>query len=114
MTSRVFVPQVPSRFDKGTRLWVPSVDISSAELYGDITVMFPPDAHSNRLAMEEIVAALSKILHDFKRTDFLLCCGAPALSHAAAILASRAAQGRIRILEWDRFARSYHPIEINT
>ena len=113
MNSRVFIPQVPSRFDKSTGLWIPSMDLSAAQLFGDPVHLMPPEAHSNRLPMEAIIAVLKEKMETFGRADFLLCCGAPAISHAAAIIASQKCDGRIRILEWDKFQRGYKAIEIN-
>ena len=114
MNPRVFIPQVPARFDKATGLWIPSVDLSAAQLFGDTVHLLPPDAHSNRLPMSSIISVLTEKLADFSRADFLVCCGSPAISHAAAIIASQRNGGQLRILEWDKFQRGYKAIQITT
>lgn len=114
MTPRVFIPQVPARFDKATGLWIPSVDLSAAQLFGETVHLMPPDAHSNRLPMSAITPVLQEKLSDFSRADFLVCCGSPAISHAAAIIASQRTDGHLRILEWDKYQRGYKAIQITT
>jgi len=109
--SKVYVPQQPSRFDPATRLWIPTVNISPAKVYGEIIVMLPPNA--NRLHTAPLVAALRDVMADFTIDDFIVAVGDPSLIATAACLAAKKTGGVLRILKWDRMANNYIPVEIN-
>lgn len=107
---RVFAPQVPSRFDHATRLWVPAVNISPAERHGDLVVMLPPEA--NRMHTAPLVAAMKERMRDYGADDFLIAVGDPSLIAAAACIAAVKAGGVLRMLKWDRLTSDYVPVEV--
>lgn len=107
---KVYAPQVPSKFDPGTKLWVPSINLEPAKLYGELVVMLPPNA--NRLHINPLVVALREQMKDFTNDDYIVAVGDPSLIAAASCIATRKTGGFLRILKWDRLTGSYIPVEV--
>jgi hypothetical protein len=108
--SRVFIPQLPSRFDTQIKQWVPTVSIDSAKTFGELQIMLPPEAY--RLSPETIVETLQKVMADYGPDDYLLALGDPFIIGIAAAIADRASTP-LRMLRWDRMAREYQALEAN-
>lgn len=108
--AKVYVPQLPSRFDAASRLWVPTVNMKPAEEYGEIIIMLPPNA--NRLHTAPLVAALRDQMRDFTVEDYIVAVGDPSLIAAAAVIAAGHSSGTLRVLKWDRLASKYIPVEM--
>lgn len=109
---KVYVPQVPSKYDTATKLWVPSVNLDNAKQYGEILVMLPPNA--NRLHINPLITALREQMKDFGPEDYIVAVGDPSLIAAASCIAVRRTNGLLRILKWDRLSSSYIPVEAQT
>lgn len=107
---KVYVPQVPSKYDTATRLWIPSINIDGAKDYGEIVIMLPPNA--NRLHAAPLVAALKERMADYGPEDCFVAVGDPTLIAAAACIASRKTGGLLRLLKWDRMAGNYLLVEV--
>ncbi|HEX8552788.1 MAG TPA: hypothetical protein VF681_14670 [Abditibacteriaceae bacterium] len=103
---KVFLPQVPSRIDIATRLWVPTVDIEPARKFGELVTLLPPEASRLRDS-PDMLALLRERLEGAKESDFLCCIGDPGLIAFAAIAMSQQTRGMVRLLKWDRHAREY-------
>lgn len=101
---RVFIPQIPSRYDTNAEAWMPTVNIDPARKFGELNVMLPPEA--NRLELSSIVSVLKRMMKDFGPNDYVLALGDPMIIALAAVLAERAA-GTLRLLKWDRMQREY-------
>jgi len=109
MRGKVFVPQVPSRYDISVDDWVPIIDLSPAIMYGELEVLLPPEA--NRMGPEKIRDILYKKLCNISEWDWLLATGDPVIiGIAAAIAANRL--GLLRILRWDKRQKCYDPVEL--
>jgi len=102
---RVFIPQVPSRFDGSTNLWVPTVNIKPAEKFGEIVIMLPPAAA--RSGIDACAAVIKERMSEFTREDYLLALGDPTLYAIAACFAAEKAGGLLRMLKWDRLNSGY-------
>lgn len=102
--ARVFIPQIPSRFDTAAGAWMPTVNIEPAKKFGELHVMLPPEA--NRLELTTIVGLLKRMMADFGPKDYLVALGDPSVIALSAVMAERAA-GRLRLLKWDRMQRDY-------
>lgn len=77
-------------------------DLSGAELeYGaDIRVLIP---HGQSLVSSvPVVRQLNEQLRDFSEDDFLLPLGDPSIMAAAAAIAARNTNGKLKVLKWDR------------
>lgn len=106
---KVYAPQVPSKYDAATRLWVPSINLDPAKQFGEIVVMLPPNA--NRLHINPLVTALREQMKDYAVEDYVVAVGDPSLIAAAACIAVKKTGGILRILKWDRQSSSYIPVE---
>lgn len=106
---KVYAPQVPSKYDPATKLWVPSINLDPANMYGEVVVMLPPNA--NRLHINPLMVALREQMKDFTDEDYVIAVGDPSLIAAAACLAVRKTNGLLRILKWDRMSSTYIPVE---
>jgi hypothetical protein len=107
---KVYAPQQPSRYDAATRLWVPTVNLSPAEAWGEVIVVLPPNA--NRLHTAPLVAALKERMAEYGEADYIMAVGDPSLIAAAACIAARATGGVVRMLKWEKMSRQYLPVEI--
>lgn len=105
---KVYAPQVPSKYDAATRLWVPSVNLTPASAFGEVVVMLPPNA--NRLHIAPLITALREQMKEFSDEDYVIAVGDPSLIAAASCIAARKT-GTLRILKWDRQTTSYIPVE---
>lgn len=102
---KVFIPQVPSRFDSGTNLWIPTVNIKPATRFGDVQIMLPPAAA--RSGIDACREVIKEAMEDYTAEDYLLALGDPTLYAIAAVYASRKSEGTLRMLKWDRLASNY-------
>lgn len=109
--SKVYAPQVPSKYDPATKLWVPSINLEPARTFGDLVVMLPPNA--NRLHINPLVVALREQMKDFSADDYVIAVGDPSLIAAAACIAAKKTGGLLRVLKWDRQSSTYIAVEAN-
>lgn len=110
MKARVFAPQVPSRYDTASRLWVPVMNMDPAKKFGEVVVMLP--ANANRLHSAPLIAAMREQMADYSDVDALVAVGDPTLIAAAALIAAKKCGGRVRMLKWDRMAGDYILVEV--
>jgi hypothetical protein len=108
--SKVYAPQVPSKYDPATKLWVPTINLDPANMFGEIVVMLPPNA--NRLHINPLIVALREQMKDFNDKDYIVAVGDPSLIAAASCIAVRKTNGLLKILKWDRQTGSYIPVEV--
>lgn len=107
--SKVYIPMVPSKFDTGTKLWIPSINLEPAKQHGELVVMLQPN--SNRLHTTPLIGAIRDRMEDYGPEDWLVAVGDPSILAAAAVIAHRKA-GVLRILKWDRITSAYLPVEM--
>jgi hypothetical protein len=108
--ARVFIPQVPSRFDHDNNMWMPSVDITTASKYGKVITMLPPEA--NRLDTVPLYESLRKRMKDFTEKDYIVALGDPTIFAIVACLAAKQCNGHLRMLKWDRQSAGYITVEV--
>lgn len=106
---KVYAPQLPSRYDAATHLWIPTVNLAPAERFGAVVVALPPNA--NRLHLAPLIVALKERLANYTKEDFIVAVGDPSLIAAAACIASKKTGGLLRILKWDRQTSQYIAVE---
>lgn len=106
---RVFIPQIPSRFDTRINSWVPTVSVNAAKEFGELKVMLPPEA--SRLDPETMATLLRAAMADYGPEDYMLALGNPVIIGITAVLADRASS-LLRILQWDKDTRKYDLIEV--
>lgn len=106
---KVYIPQVPSRFDPGTGLFIPTVSMHTADKFGDRVECLPPGA--GRLHVAQIAVALREKLRDITEDDWLVAVGDPSMIAAASVIMFKKT-GKLRLLKWDRVQAIYLPVEI--
>lgn len=109
---KVYAPQVPSKYDTATKLWLPSINLEPAKKFGELVVMLPPNA--NRLHISPLMTALREQMKEYSPEDYIVAVGDPSLIAAASCLAAKKTNGLLRILKWDRQSSSYIAVEIET
>lgn len=110
---RVIVTQIPSRRDRETRLWVPTVNITPAEKFGQIETLLPPG--SQFFAAKEAVRIIKQRLHDidYQPQDYFLPLGSPVVMTVAGAIAARRGNGRLNVLVWDGQNGNYVAYELD-
>lgn len=108
--ANVYAPQVPSKYDAATKLWLPSVNLEPAKRFGELVVMLPPNA--NRLHINPLITALREQMKDYSAEDYVIAVGDPSLIAAASCIAVKKTGGILRILKWDRQSSAYIPVEV--
>jgi hypothetical protein len=106
---KVYIPQVPSRYDQQTRLWIPTVNVDPARKFGELQIMLPVNA--NRLHTAPLIAAMKESMAEFNDQDWIVALGDPSLIAAAACIATRKTGGILKLLKWDRLASDYIAVE---
>ena len=107
---KVFIPQMPSRFDTATNLWIPTVNITPAKRFGDVVVVLPPAA--SRGGIEVCTHALRQAMEEYTKADFIVALGDPTLYAIAACFAAEQTGGLLRMLKWDRIEHDYLLVEV--
>ena len=108
MTRKVFIPQVPTRFDHATQERVPSLDLNPARQYGEFVEM----THYSRPGRtDEALAELKTTIRHATADDLILVVGDIVLV-AAAISMMNDMFGRALVLRWDRDKKSYDFVEV--
>ena len=60
-----------------------------------------------------LIYKLKQGLKSFKKKDYLLLTGDPAIIGVACSIVSDITNGKYNLLKWDKQERTYYPIEIN-
>ena len=60
-----------------------------------------------------LIYKLRQGLKNFKKKDYLLLTGDPAIIGVACSIVSDITNGKYNLLKWDKQERKYYPIEIN-
>lgn len=107
---RVFVPNLPTRFDAATEKHVPSVDINSASQFGQITTV--TKGHISVGDHEAALNQLKEAADEFvEGVDLVLSVGD--VVYTAALLLYLHSRGkRINMLRYTRRERRYDVVEI--
>lgn len=108
--SKVYLPQLPSRFDASLQMWIPSINIQPAEEFGETFTVMPPDA--SRLSTKQLTKAVRERMQDFSEDDYLVCIGDPFLIALCSIVAAEMTD-KVKFLRWDRMAHAYTQLEID-
>lgn len=106
MNSIVYALHEPLRYDRKQRCLVP-VDLSHAEEFGDLKVVFPGDPPP---PISECKDQLRKAMAAFRPCDRLIIVGDMDLLVFAAVLAAKATAGRLTLLKWDRVDHCYNEV----
>lgn len=112
MSPRVFAVQQPTGRDPSTGLVRPTMDLNPAFQYGELHFIL----RDTENPFADVDATARKILsvlevEGFNDDDWLLLVGNPILIGLVSAIAGDLV-GHLRMLQWNRTARSYLPIEV--
>lgn len=108
--ARCFVPQTPTRYDKVAGVRRPTVDLSPAKKFGELTVCLPSEM-SPYLTMPAY-QLMEERMRGFTRDDFLIAIGDPILIGMAFRIAARKTGGKFTMLKWERFSSEYLRVNV--
>jgi len=105
---KVFIPQLPTRFDKATGQRIPTIDTNPAAKFGELVQMFGPDVPKGKA-----LAALSSAdgAPAIGPGDSVLAVGDVALL-AVVLVKAIERNGRATLLRWDSESKTYRPEEV--
>ena len=109
--SRVFVIQEIA----GTQAGNHKINIMGASTYsssGKFNFLLP-EFSQIIFSPGPLIYKLRKGLKDFRKEDYLLLTGDPAIIGVACSIVSDITNGKYNLLKWDKQERKYYPIEIN-
>lgn len=109
--TKVYAPQVPSRFDAQLKEWVPIMNLDSAKKFGDLEIMLPPDG--GRLAPNIIAQIIAKRMQEITPQDWLLAIGDPLAIGVMMIHAAHQLNGELHILRWDKRSGYYEQLTVS-
>ena len=96
----------------GTKTGAPKINIMGAAEYGTFKFLLP-EFSQIIFSPGPLVYKLRQGLKDFKKEDYLLLTGDPAIIGVACSIVSDITNGKYNLLKWDKQERKYYPIEIN-
>ena len=107
---RVFVPQIPTRYDPVTRRTVPKFDtIQQAEVFGSLVVLL--DRNNDVWDSDACIDKLRQGLKGFSQKDFLLPMGSHHFQIWTAMLLAHMDVWPLQTLQWHSRNNEYVVIE---
>ena len=89
----------------------PRMDILSARKWGDLKPVTSP-LEQIHLAPGRVIAHIKRQLAKFDDDDWLLPMGDPAIIGVSFAIAADINNGRIGLLKWDKFEKTYYEVKI--
>ena len=96
----------------GTQAGNPKINIMGAANYGQFKFLLP-EFSQIIFSPGPLVYKLRQGLKNYKKRDFLLLTGDPAIIGITCSLVSDITNGKYNLLKWDKQERTYYPIAIN-
>ena len=96
----------------GTRAGNPKINIMGAANYGQFKFLLP-EFSQMIFSPGPLIYKLRQGLKDYKKKDFLLLTGDPAIIGVACSIVSDITHGKYNLLKWDKQERKYYSIAIN-
>ena len=96
----------------GSTAGAPKINIMGASQYGQFKFLLP-EFSQMIFSPGPLIYKLRQGLKDFKKKDYLLLTGDPAIIGVACSIVSDITGGKYNLLKWDKQERKYYPIEIN-
>jgi hypothetical protein len=109
---KVFVTHEPTRWDEEQQQAVPLFDLTPAAEYGQLEVLLP--AGGTLISTVPMVRVMRDRLAHFGDGDYILPVGDPASIAAASAIAAEMNHGRVKLLRWDRRAKKYIVVQLDT
>ena len=96
----------------GTAEGRPKINIMGAADYGKFKFLLP-ELSQIIFSPGPLIFKLRKELANYKKQDYLLLTGDPAIIGVACSIVSDITNGKYNLLKWDKQERKYYTIEIN-
>jgi hypothetical protein len=96
----------------GTAEGRPKINIMGAASYGKFKFLLP-ELSQIIFSPGPLIYKLRKELANYKKTDYLLLTGDPAIIGVACSIVSDITNGKYNLLKWDKQERKYYPIAID-
>ena len=96
----------------GTAEGRPKINIMGASEYGKFKFLLP-ELSQIIFSPGPLIFKLRKELANYKKQDYLLLTGDPAIIGVACSIVSDITNGKYNLLKWDKQERKYYTIEIN-
>ena len=96
----------------GTKEGRPKINIMGAASFGKFKFLLP-ELSQIIFSPGPLIFKLRKSLANYRKKDFLLLTGDPAIIGVACSIVSENTNGKFKLLKWDKQERKYYPIEIN-
>ena len=96
----------------GTAEGRPKINIMGAAEYGKFKFLLP-ELSQIIFSPGPLIFKLRKELQNYKKKDYLLLTGDPAIIGVACSIVSDITNGKYNLLKWDKQERKYYSIEID-
>ena len=96
----------------GTAEGRPKINIMGAAEYGKFKFLLP-ELSQIIFSPGPLIFKLRKELANYKKQDYLLLTGDPAIIGVACSIVSDITNGKYKLLKWDKQERKYYTIEID-
>ena len=96
----------------GTAEGRPKINIMGASEYGKFKFLLP-ELSQIIFSPGPLIFKLRKELANYKKQDYLLLTGDPAIIGVACSIVSDITNGKYKLLKWDKQERKYYTIEID-
>jgi len=106
--AKVFIPNLPTRYDNVTQKRIPSIDLNPASVFGELQPIFEGKPSNYDDAFDAIEDCIKG---EMMPGDYILSVGDVILV-AAAILYANEAFDCARVLRWDRQQHRYEKVEV--
>ena len=96
----------------GTKEGRPKINIMGAASFGKFKFLLP-ELSQIIFSPGPLIFKLRKELANYKKTDYLLLTGDPAIIGVACSIVSDITNGKYNLLKWDKQEKKYYAIEID-
>ena len=96
----------------GSKAGTPKINIIGAQKYGEIKSLLP-ELSQIIFSPGPLIFKLRKELANYRKKDYLLLTGDPAIIGVACSIVSDITNGKYNLLKWDKQERKYYTIAID-
>lgn len=109
MSRKVYVPNLPTRWDAATRSRVPSFDLNAAAAFGELVVLSEGSLSSENI--NAVIDDVQRRSEAIEPDDLVLMVGDVVVTAACLALACDNNK-KVRVLRWEKNKRAYDIMEV--
>ena len=110
MSRKVYVPNLPTRWDAATRSRVPSFDLNAAAAFGELVVLSEGPLSSDNI--NDVIDDVQQRSEAIEPDDLVLMVGDVVVTAACLALACDNNK-QVRVLRWEKNKRTYDIMEVS-